>query len=81
MIDPIVIAAAIGGIPATISAVAAAVAARNSHKVRHQVTPSNGNNLATIVERNDAKLDRHISDGNAHGLPHICPNCLTIEDE
>lgn len=50
LVDPLVLAALIAGIPATISAVAAIRNAGKITKATDQLTPSNGHTIAAMIE-------------------------------
>jgi len=82
MADPVVVAAAIGAIPASIAAVAAL-------KVNRKVS-TNGSkkNIGVLVEGNVEQLmrlstsvERHHADETIHGCHHnhgVCDTCGTI---
>jgi len=60
MSDPLVVAAAIGSVPATIAAYAAL---RANYKVS---TNGSKKNIGILVELINSKLDDHIQDPDAH---------------
>ena len=60
MADPLVVAAAIGSVPATVAAWAAL---RANHKVS---TNGSRKNIGLLVELINDKLDDHIDDPEAH---------------